>query len=218
MYENIRKAIAEHEAETLEKFATEIKTKTAADILESWYYKQYTTPATLRAIQEAEQGEPLAAVLIEKMTAKKAREEKKNTQKRLEKIEAAEAAAVAPFVDISVEFHRSRTWGRNPRATVRAWTTVTEDGASGCGYDKESAAIAGAMNANPEIMRILYDHAETGEPFPYSVHTFAGLPSFDGGCGVSCFRSVFEACGYEWRQVASGHTFNAYTLRKKGTW
>ena len=48
MYENIRKAIAEHEAETLEKFATEIKTKTAADILESWYYKQYTTPATLR--------------------------------------------------------------------------------------------------------------------------------------------------------------------------
>lgn len=215
MYENIRKAIAEHEAETLEKFATEIKTKTAADILESWYYKQYTTPATLRAIQEAEQGEPLAAVLIEKMTAKKAREEKKNTQKRLEKIEAAEAAHLPENVNISVELTRSRVWGWNPHATVRAWATVTEDGASGCGYDKESAAIAGAMNANPEIMRILYDHAEAGESFPYSVHTFAGLPSFDGGCGVSCFRSVFEACGYEWRQVASGRTFNAYTLHKK---
>ena len=215
MYENIRKAIAEHEAETLKKFATEIKTKTAADVLESWYYKQYTTPATLRAIQEAEQGEPLSAVLIEKMTAKKAREEKKNTQKRLEKIEAAEAAHLPENVNISVEFSSSRTWGYIPHATVTGHQRRTTAKASGCGYDKESAAMAYAFNDNPEVMKILYNHAEQGEAFPYSVHTFAGLPSFNGGCGVSCFRSVFEACGYEWRQVASGRTFNAYTLRKK---
>ena len=215
MYENIRKAIAEHEAETLKEFATEIKTKTAADILESWYYKQYTTPATLRAIQEAEQGEPLATVLIEKMTAKKAREEKKNTQKRLEKIEAAEAAHLPENVNISVEFSSSRTWGYIPHAIVTGYQRRTMAKASGCGYDKESAAIAYAFNDNPEVMKILYNHAEQGEKFPYSVHTFAGVPCFDGGCGVSCFYSVFDACGYEFKQVASGHTFNAYTLRKK---
>lgn len=215
MYENIRKAITTHEAETLEKFAAEIQTKTAADILESWYYKQYTTPATLRAIQEAEQGEPLAAAIIEKMTAKKAREEAKNTQKRLEKLEAAEAAHLPESVNISVEFVRSRVWGYNPHATVTGYQRRTTGTATGCGYDKESAAIAGAFNDNPEIMKILYNHAEQGEAFPYSVHTFAGVPSFDGGCGVSCFRSVFAACGYEFEQVANGRTFNAYTLRKK---
>ena len=48
--------------------------------------------------------------------------------------------------------------------------------------------------------------------FPYSVHTYAGMPYFNGGCGISCFRSVFEACGYEWRQVGNGKNFSAYTI------
>ena len=36
MYENIKKAIAAHEAETLAKFNAEIETKTAAELLGSW--------------------------------------------------------------------------------------------------------------------------------------------------------------------------------------
>lgn len=181
---NIRKAIADHEAETLGKFNQEIETKTAADILA-------------------------------KMKAKKAREEAKNTAKRLEALALAESCKLPESVNISVEFTRSRTWGSIPHATITAEQRRTFGTASGCGYDKESAAIASAMNQNPEVMRILYDHAESGEGFPYSVHTFAGLPSFDGGCGVSCFRSVFEACGYEWRQVGNGKTFNAYAITRK---
>lgn len=215
MYENIKKAIADHEAATLKKFGEELETKTAAELLNSWYYRDQTTPKTFAALKATNPDEKPAADILDRIKAKKARQEAKRTAERLAKLTAAEAAAVAPAVDISVEFYRSRTWGWNPHVTIRARATVTEDSASGCGYDKESAAIAGAMNANPEIMRILYDHAETGEPFPYSVHTFAGLPSFDGGCGVSCFRDVFEACGYEWRQVASGKTFNAYTITLK---
>lgn len=215
MYENLKKAVKSFEAETLAKFNEEITTQTAGEMVDSWYYKQYTTPKTWEALKGMDPDEIPAAWIIEKMKAKKARIEGKRTAQRLEKIARAEAAAVAQSVDISVEWSRSRTWGWNPHATVRGWARVTTDSASGCGYDKESAAIAGAMNANPEIMRILYDHAEKGEAFPYSVITFAGLPSFDGGCGVSCFRSVFEACGYEWREVASGKTYNAYTMTRK---
>lgn len=215
MYENIRKAIADHEAETLDKFNREVETKTAAEILESWYLKQYTTPKTFEAIKNTAPEEKPAAEILAKMKAKKAREEAKNTARRLEKIAAAENAKTPGSVNVSVEFVRSRTWGYNPRATVTAEQRRTFGTASGCGYDKESAAIASAMNDNPEIMRILYDHAENGEGFPYSVYTFAGLPSFDGGCGVSCFRSVFEACGYEWKQVASGKTFHVYAITRK---
>lgn len=212
---NIRKAIADHEAETRNKFNQEIETKTAADILASWYLKQYTTPKTLEAIKNTAPEEKPAADILAKMKAKKAREEAKNTAKRLEALALAESCKPPESVNISVEFTRSRTWGSIPHATITAEQRRTFGTASGCGYDKESAAIASAMNQNPEIMRILYDHAESGEDFPYSVHTFAGLPSFVGGCGVSCFRSVFESCGYEWRQVGNGRTFNAYAITRK---
>lgn len=91
---------------------------------------------------------------------------------------------------------------------------ATEGRASGCGYDKESAAIATAINASPSIMRVLYEHAENGGNFPYSVYTYAGLPYFDGGCGVSCFRNVFGACGYRWEDGAHRKTFDVYTLTR----
>lgn len=214
-YPNIKKAIADHEAEALDKFGGEIETKTAADILASWYLKQYTTPKALEALKSTAPEEKPAADILAKMKAKKAREAARNTARRLEILALAEACELPESISVSVEFTRSRVWGSVPHAAVAAEQRRTTGTASGCGYDKESAAIASAMNQNPEIMRILYDHAERGEAFPYSVHTFAGLPSFDGGCGVSCFRSVFEACGYEWRQVGSGKTYNAYTITRK---
>ena len=211
----IRKAIADHEAETLDKFNKEIETKTASDILANWYWKKYTTQKTLEAIRNTAPEEKPAADILAKMKAKKAREEAKNTSKRLEDLALAESCKLPESFNISVEFTSSRTWGSIPHATVTAEQRRTFGTASGCGYDKESAAIASAMNENPEIMRILYDHAERGDGFPYSVHTFAGLPSFDGGCGISCFRSVFDACGYECRQVGNGKNFSAYTITRK---
>lgn len=68
------------------------------------------------------------------------------------------------------------------------------------------------MNANAAVLRILYTHAEKGGKFAYSVYTFAGLPYFDGGCGVSCFRNVFEGCGYEWRDLVHRKTFDSYMM------
>ena len=212
---NIRKAIADHEAEALNKFSREIENKTAADILASWYLKKYTTPKTLEAIKNTPPEEKPAADILARMKAKKAKEEAKNTAKRLEALALAESCKMPESINVSVEFTSSRTWGSIPHATVTAEQRRTFGTASGCGYDKESAAIASAMNENQEVMRILYDHAESGDGFPYSVHTYAGMPYFNGGCGISCFRSVFEACGYEWRQVGNGKNFSAYTITRK---
>lgn len=214
-YASIKEAVKKHEAETLATFAGDLKSKTAEEILKSWYLKRYTTPKTFEALQNCKPNEKPAAEILAKMKAKKAREEAKATAKRLEKLEAAESVELPETVNISVEFVRSRVWGWNPCVTVTAERRRAFGRASGCGYDKESAAIAYAFNDNLEIMRILYDHAEAGEPFPYAVHTFAGLPSFDGGWGVSCFRDIFEACGYEWKQTASGNTFNCYAISRK---
>ena len=130
---NIRKAIADHEAETLDKFNQEIETKTAADILASWYLKQYTTPKTFEAIKNTAPEEKPAADILAKMKAKKAREEAKNTAKRLEALALAESCKLPESVNISVEFTRSRTWGSIPHATITAEQRRTFGTASGCG-------------------------------------------------------------------------------------
>lgn len=215
MFENIKKAVAEHEAQTVAKFAEEIQSKTAGDLLGSWYYREQMTPGTLEAMKQADQNKPAPADLLQKMTKRKAREEAKNSARRYETIRAAEEAHDARHFDIVVEWKKSRTWGANPHATITGDRVRTFGSASGCGYDKQSAAIAQAMNDNPEIMRVLCLYAETGAAFPYSVRTFAGVPFVDGGCGVECFTAVFDACGYSFRCVGSGDWFDCYTIEKK---
>lgn len=215
MFENLKNAIREYESESVRKFAEALGKMTVANVLGSWSMREYLTPKAFEALKALDGTEMLPAAVAEKMTAKKARKAAKFTAERLAKLAEVEAVEAPAAVSVSVEWVYSRVWGYNPHATVTADKCRTYGRASGCGYDKESAAIASAFNSNPEIMRILYEYAERGEAFPYSVHTFAGLPSFDGGCGVSCFNRVFSACGYEWRQTGSGKRFNCYLLTRK---
>lgn len=215
MFENLKKAINSHYDNVEKEFSGNLEKMTVGAALDSWYYRGRMTAAALKVAQGMEKGERLPEVVKAKMQGRFHRENEKARAAKLEKLEAAEAYNLPSFASISVEWKKSSMWGYNPTAAVCAEKRRTEGKASGCGYDKGSAAIASACNVNPEIMRILYEHAEKGGKFPYSVHTFAGLPSFDGGCGVSCFGPVFDACGYTWRNVANGKLFDAFTIERK---
>ena len=214
-FNNIRKQIADYEAATIDKFDSDLDSKTAKQILDSWYLRELCTAKAFETVKAMNGDNVPDEKTMGKIKAKHARREKKNTADRLHKIDRAEMACGTSEFTVSVEWVRSRTWGYNPHATVYGFNAVTKDYASGCGYDKESAAIAGAFNSNPEIMRIIYEHANNGGVFPYGVHTFAGVPAFDGGCGVSVFYNIFDACGYEFKQVAGGDRFRAYKIVKK---
>ena len=214
-YKELRKQITAHAGNECADFAAKITTATVGDVLASWYLKQYTTPATLAALQELPAGDPIPEEIKNKMQKKRAREAERDERKRGDRLREVEEVEAPAAVSIAVEWHKSQTWGMNPRARVAAERVATYGSASGCGYDKQSAAIASALNQNPETLKILYDHAEAGEAFPYGVHVWAGLPSFEcGGCGVSCFYSIFEACGYTFRQVASGKAFDVYEITR----
>jgi hypothetical protein len=215
MFDNLKKAINAHYDGEAEKFAAQLEDLTVGAALDSWYYRDRMTAAALKMAQGLDEGEKLPEAVRVKMLRRFSHENEKKRLERLEKLEQAAAYSSPASFSVSTEWKKSRVWGYNPTATACAMHLRTQDSASGCGYDKGSAAIAGAFNRNPEIMRILYEHAEKGGAFPYSVHTFAGLPSFDGGCGISCFGPVFDACGYEWRNVASGRLFDAFTCTKK---
>ena len=215
MFPNLTAAVNAHFDENAAKFAANLETITTGEALAGWYYRARMTPAALRMAQETDPAEPLPAKVREKMVSRFQRENESDRQKYLHKLEIAANAPELRDLTVCVEWAKSRTWGANPTATVTVNDShhyETTGHASGCGYDKESAAIASAMNANAAVLRILYTHAEKGGKFAYSVYTFAGLPYFDGGCGVSCFRNVFEGCGYEWRDIVHRKTFDSYMM------
>ena len=215
MFNNIRTALAEHYEKEFEKFAADLSGITAGAVVNSWYYKELCTPAVYKKIAAMAPDAAIDPDLLDRIKAKKARNNKKAMSLYIAKLDAAEAANDASTIYISVEWKKSRVWGANPTATITGSGSYSTGYASGCGYDKESAAIAEALNDNPVIMRILYEHADKGGARPYGVTTWAGVPSFDGGCGVSVFYSIFNACGYTFNCVAGGKMFNAYTITKK---
>lgn len=215
MFPNLTAAVNAHFDENAAKFTANLETITTGEALAGWYYRNRMTPAALRMAQETDPAEPLPAKVREKMVSRFQRENESDRQQYLHKLERAANAPELRDLTVCVEWAKSRTWGANPTATVTVNDShhyETTGHASGCGYDKESAAIASAMNANAAVLRILYTHAEKGGKFAYSVYTFAGLPYFDGGCGVSCFRDVFEGCGYEWRDLVHRKTFDSYMM------
>lgn len=183
--------------------------------------KHYCTAARWDAYQAGKiSREKIVDLTIKRME----KQEDKHAAAKLEKLEAAATAPDLDSVSISVEWKRNATWGYNPTATVTIyaggqWTQYTGT-ASGCGYDKRSAAVGAALNQSASIKKMLYAAKEkalvTMEPEKIEatkkgyafgsesnrdfIHYGAGygvLPYFEGGVGISSFYGVFETCGYK---------------------
>lgn len=166
------------------------------------------------------------AQAIQKAQARAARELEKRKAKYCGKLEAAKNAVDVTYVSVSVEWLKSRTWGANPTATVTIYGERTTTGtASGCGYDKQSAAISEAFNKSPALLKALYTAEEkrlkgikTRKQSRRDVIGYGSgygiLPYFEGGCGVSVYPEIFKNCGLKFEYGASGKMFDSYTIRK----
>lgn len=156
---------------------------------------------------------------VELATKRALKEIEKETAAQLDKLDRVAQAADLTFISISVDWVRSRTWGYNPHAEAHTNTGLYSGTASGCGYDKESAAIAEALNQCDSVLKALYtlkekglragksDKSKTasggrsnGEICGYGAG-YGVIPYFECGVGVSCFWSILEKCGYK----TSGH-------------
>lgn len=189
--------------------------------------RQWLTP---RRWEQYQGGEIDRARAVELATHRATTAENKVTARNLAKLGAAAAAPGFDAVAVSVTWARSRTWGANPTAeVVNIGDRKTTGHASGCGYDKESAAIAEALNQNPAALRVLYDLAEnalsagkspmtcTGYDWRDSIGYGSGygvLPYFEGGVGSDCFWSLFKSAGYTVKSAGSGKMFDCWTLSK----
>jgi len=143
---------------------------------------------------------------------------------KLAKIDAVENAEPLEYCTITVEWTKSSTWGNNPHAETRTNSGLNYGTASGCGYDKESAAIAEALNQDYSVLHMLYSKEEKRLKNKNNIsrRDFVGygsgygiLPAFEGGVGVSSHRNIFEKSGYKFETVSSGKTFDVYKVAKE---
>lgn len=158
---------------------------------------------------------------------------KKETAAKLAQLYRVANAPDLAFVSVSVNWVRSRTWGYNPHVEVITNTGTYTGMASGCGYDKESAAIADAFNKCDSILKALYRLKENGLKAGKTDASgractgvdnrnicgygsgYSVLPYFEGGVGASCFWSILKNCGYKTRGHHTKHS-DFYSIEKEG--
>ena len=107
---------------------------------------------------------------------------------------------------INIEWKKSRTWGKNPHATVKVFYNnkqkeIFTGSASGCGYDKRSAATAEAFNKCELLKALLYkaenERLKKQSKTPRRDYIgygsgYGSLPYFEGGVGFRSHEDILN--------------------------
>ena len=139
-------------------------------------------------------------------------------EKQLEKLTKIEQSQDIEQIRISVEWKNSRMWGMNPHVELAAYTSnncyTANSTASGCGYDKQSQAIAEALNSIYGIRKLLIEKLDyINEKKPYGINQYGIIPAFSGGVGTNCFTSFFQDIDWTVTEM-HGKTYDSYVLTR----
>lgn len=124
-------------------------------------------------------------------------------------------------ITISVEWKRSQTWGANPTAAayINGVGQVSSGSISGCGYDKQSTAVARILNEVPQFKKLMFElkdkniNLKNHDIFGYG-SGYGILPSFEGGVGVGCYNNILNKIGYKFETVSSGKNYDVFKITK----
>ena len=111
-------------------------------------------------------------------------------QTEREAIAACEAIKANGSGSFRIVWVKSRTWGHNPNVKYNGYTVGK---ASGCGYDKESAALA-------DFLRFL---APDGNVYAAS------------GAGFGAVVRVLDEAGWTLEKTYSGKSEDGYSITRK---
>lgn len=160
------------------------------------------------------------------LTKRKAIADAKKQAKKEARIRAINNGGKLIEATISIEWKKSKMWGNNPTAEAqiicqdsegnRTYQNYTSGSISGCGYDKESTAVANVLNQSNAVLKTFFDKitpdAKERELFGYGVGIYEGIATLSGGVGTSCYYKNFESVGYKFEKTASGKTFDVYRI------
>jgi len=214
-----RKKVAEFKKELKSTLVSELRNKCK----QYAFYRELFTPSKFKLLESMTK-KNLVSYLVERFEL---RMQKQLTEK-LDRIKWISMVKDVDSVLISVEYTRSRTWGACPKATVTVnYTDNTRANfessrITGCGYDKESTAIAEALNQSNGVLRYLYEIKNKRANVRKSNRDVIGygsgygiLPQFEGGVGVSCMRKICDSIGFEFKHISNGKMFDVYQMVKK---
>lgn len=232
--------IAEQVKEDAEK-----RKRETAEIIEKGYLSTWSTEhheqndnglkreSTATRWEQYTSGKITRAEAVELATKRAYKAIDKDTAEKLAKLDRIAQAPELSYITVAVEWKRSSVWGFNPTATVTTNTEFASGHASGCGYDKESAAIADAFNQCDSILKALYTYKENqlqagktdesktascgrsnGSIIGYG-SGYGAIPYFEGGVGASCFWAILKKCGYITRENHSGKHSDFYSVEKE---
>jgi hypothetical protein len=164
----------------------------------------------------------------ERKRRREARKREREEAEEAARLEAEKTQKPVRRLAIVIEWKKSATWGRNPRATARAEfadgtcaTSVHKCG--GCGYDKESTVIAEAFNTYLKYLlyRLTDEQVKGGHgsgdsgPAPYGICVYDGRRHFSGGIGANCYYDIAKHIGGEFRRVGGSGTSDVYEFTTK---
>lgn len=180
-----------------------------------WQIKGFITAKNFGNYTKAEK----VAYLIKRATLKANAKE----TELLRHVELLKDAKQIENFSISVEWKKNSTWGANPTAEIRVCYTDSccehfTGTASGCGYDKESAAIASAFNQCNSLIALLFKVEKKdpeGKVYGYSNSKNGFFPHLSGGVGTSCYPAIFALAGFKMQKVGSGKMFDSWAVNKK---
>lgn len=220
IFKNLFKAIKAERAKWLQEFIAGVNEETSIEKLTA-PYSSYSEliPASRKGYKwELEE-------LREYLIARKIKTNDKEIEKKLAHLQTVENAGDLVSIVVSIEWKKSRMWGSNPTAEARVNDTkdyhnYNSGSIGGCGYDKQSTAVADVVNQSNAFLKAMYlmkeKHPKTDNRTLFGYGSGYGiLPRLEGGVGVSCYPKIFETIGYNFETTAWGKTFDVYTITKK---
>lgn len=226
MFESLKKSVESYQADRLQKTLADLQEQIDAKEYK-WHAKEYLTPVQQKNLLA---GKLTLESLQDKIAAKIAK--RANYAVR---IAAAEKETRSlEMVTVTIIWKPSKTWGNNPRATVRAkmktaegylqYETYESSSIGGCGYDKGSTAIAEGLNQCTALLRDMYQAEENrlnNEPekprrdyIGYG-SGYGPLPAFEGGVGISSLQHILENLGFVYEHLSWGKAFDVYQFTAK---
>lgn len=220
--EKLKKLVEKENKKQLKEALDNLKQQDKNNIIDLWYYREKLTNTQLKKYNNNDLTSKQVKEILKNKIIKEYEKRKEKELKRIETIK--ENNQDITTISIYIEWLRSSTWGWNPHATIITNTgEITEGKASGYGYDKESTAIADALNKNNSILKLLYNAKNKKMTFKNNNnHELLGygsgygvLPYFEGGVGASSLMNIFRKLNYT---ITEQHTEknDFYTITKKG--
>lgn len=213
--EKLTKQVKKENEKELKRAISNLNKAKKEDFINLWYYSEKLTKRQKEKLTKSEQKEIIKNQII--------KDYEKRLVKNLKRINTIKNANNnIELITINVNWVKNPTWGYNPHATIYTNNGDTTEGkASGCGYDKESTAIAEALNKNNDILKLLYTAKNKKMTLKNTNnHDLLGygsgsgvLPYFEGAVGVNSLLTIFRKLGYN---IQEHHTNRSdfYTITK----